>query len=88
MHLVTAFLSTHIGLIDSLCWALIRVVTGIEGSKGVTSAVISKLYDHSSKYSPSDSLGEYFELYQEVSIHLMKFGSDGYFVINPFISIV
>ena len=50
----------------------------------LTSAVISKLYDPLIKnIVPSDSLGEYFELYREVSIHLMKFGSDGYFCDKP-----
>lgn len=35
------------------------------------------------KQVPDDRLGEYFELYREVSIHLMKFGSGSYFCNEP-----
>lgn len=35
------------------------------------------------KQVPDDRLGEYFELYREVSIHLMEFGSVSYFCNEP-----
>lgn len=35
------------------------------------------------KQVPNVRLGEYFELYREVSIHLMKFGSGSYFCNEP-----